>query len=116
MAGLPVIAAPDPTTLPAVPERVYDRYVLLELRVSGPDPNQPIVAIATLQKQRLLPDGSTELSPTDGPIHLRIDDVMKEAATDADLAQVMGAIVLYLNKLVKARLTPPPAPLALPAE
>lgn len=102
---LPIIRATNVTTAPAVPEKIYDRYWINPIRIEGiaGNPNRPLTAIANLCKACILDNGSWELSPTDVPVFIRIDDVIGTAtaeamAGDTDLATIMALILGYLVK------------------
>lgn len=115
----PVVPAPVPTVIPAVAERVYDRYHTEKILIHAPDPNGTVAAVITLRKGLVNGSGLWELSMGDEPVNLAVPDVFAEAAADADLAQAVGAILLYVAKLAAARLTPaapPPPPPPAPPE
>ncbi len=98
MAELPIIPASVPTEIAAVEAKIYDRYVMLSLRVDASNPNAPVVVIAELKKVLVHKDGSTELSPEDESVFLRIDDAYALAAVDSDFAQVIGGILMFVVK------------------
>jgi hypothetical protein len=94
MPSLPPIDATTPTTIPAVPAKVYDRWLATDIHITTTDINGPYSVAANMARARLLPDGVTfELSPVDPQVTLSVPDVTTAAQTDANLAQAM----FYIN-------------------
>jgi hypothetical protein len=114
----PVIAVPVPTVLPPVPQKVFDRYYINEVRIRGNprDPNGPLTATVELYEARLDDAGAWELAPDPtqangclSPKYLTIPDVLaKVAAGDATLGQTVGAVMQYVAGLAAEHLTPAP--------
>ena len=92
--SLPILSAASPTT---IPEKVYDRVWVEEIVIKGPDPNGEVIGEVKLHKYGMF-DGLAELEP-DGGQWIRIDNMLEESATDADLAAAMGSLIAYVNKL-----------------
>ena|ERR1051326_3641618 len=100
---LPVIQAATPVSTQPVPAKTYNQWFLTMLHVDALDASkQKYQAVANLSLGLQNADGSVELDPSTPQATLTIPDLYAAAATDADLANVMGAIVLYLIKLGKA--------------
>jgi hypothetical protein len=83
--SLPILSAASPTT---VPEKVYDRVWVEEIVIKGPDPNGEVSGEVKLHKYGMF-DGLAELEP-DGGQWIRIENMLAESDTDADLAVAMG--------------------------
>lgn len=99
MPSLPIIEATVPQQTPAIPAKVYDTWVITQVSINSVDAGRNLYSCsATLSKALVRQDGTKELSPTADPVTLFIPDVYALAGTDADLATVMGAIVLYVIK------------------
>ena len=92
--SLPILSAASPTT---VPEKVYDRVWVEEIVIKGPDPNGEVSGEVKLHKYGMF-DGLAELEP-DGGQWIRIENMLAESDTDADLAAAMGSLIAYVNKL-----------------
>jgi|TARA_B100001094_G_scaffold311362_1_gene346917 hypothetical protein len=92
--SLPILSAASPTT---VPEKVYDRVWVEEIVIKGPDPNGEVSGEVKLHKYGMF-DGLAELEP-DGGQWIRIENMLAESDTDADLAVAMGSLIAYVNKL-----------------
>ena len=92
--SLPILSAASPTTIPA---KVYDRVWVEEIVIKGPDPNGEVTGEVKLHKYGMF-DGLAELEP-DGGQWIRIENMLEESETDADLAAAMGSLIAYVNKL-----------------
>jgi hypothetical protein len=103
---LPIISATTPIVVPAVQEKVFDRYWMKDLRMIGADPNQPVVAIVTLQKACLLSDNWTMelLDGKENEVIIKIDDLLGQAQTDPDLAAVVVGVLSYTANLAANQL------------
>ena len=92
--SLPILPASSPTTIPA---KVYDRVWVEEIVIKGPDPNGEVIGEVKLHKYGMF-DGLAELEPNGGQ-WIRIENMLEESTTDADLAAAMGSLIAYVNKL-----------------
>ena len=92
--SLPILSAASPTT---IPEKVYDRVWVEEIVIKGPDPNGEVIGEVKLHKYGMF-DGLSELEPNGGQ-WIRIENMLEESTTDADLAAAMGSLIAYVNKL-----------------
>lgn len=92
--SLPILSAASPTT---IPEKVYDRVWVEEIVIKGPDPNGEVIGEVKLHKYGMF-DGLAELEPNGGQ-WIRIENMLEESTTDADLAAAMGSLIAYVNKL-----------------
>ena len=63
-------------------------------------PTPPVVAYVRMTKARVREDGQWELSPLPGDTRVfNVPDLYALAATDADVAQVLGALILAVGKI-----------------
>lgn len=89
----PIIPASVPDVVAPVAEKVYDRWRFVRLSIDASGPNEPVVGVVTVRKSRIDADGRWEDSPASEPVHMRIDDVMSEAAVVPEIAQAVGAVL-----------------------
>jgi hypothetical protein len=94
--ALPVIPALEPTTIPAVAEQVFDRFWMTELRIRAENPNSAVDAVISLRKARVLDTGAWELSPVDGPIYLRYENLLDSATKDPALGGIVVGLLRYV--------------------
>lgn len=84
------IAATEPTVVPPVPEKTFDKYWIQSLTINATDP--PVANLsATLRKFRATEEGGVEFSPEPG-VFVALNDLLTLAQTDAEIAQIMGLI------------------------
>lgn len=116
---MPVIPAPAPTLVPAVPEKLYNRLKLIEVRIrddSRDDPNGPILAVLRFWKALVNDADAWELSPKAEdlvPTTLAIDDLLAEAAQRAGdgkpkLYLALTAVMDFVEEYAIEKLTPTP--------
>ena len=96
--SLPVLPAASPTT---IPEKVYDRVWVEEIVIKGPDPNGEVSGEVKLHKYGMF-DGVAELEPNGGQ-WIRVNNMLEESQTDADLAAAMTSLIAYVTKLGQAQ-------------
>ena len=95
--SLPILSASSPTT---IPEKVYDRVWVEEIVIKGPDPNGEVSGEVKLHKYGMF-DGVAELEPNGGQ-WIRVNNMLEESQTDADLAAAMTSLIAYVTKLGQA--------------
>ena len=95
--SLPILPASSPTT---IPEKVYDRVWVEEIVIKGPDPNGEVSGEVKLHKYGMF-DGVAELEPNGGQ-WIRVNNMLEESQTDADLAAAMASLISYVTKLGQA--------------
>lgn len=99
-----VIEATQPTELPPQEEKVYDIYRVSFFQVKAQDVSQPVVVDVELTKTRTDPDtGIDEDSPVDVPVRFRIPDLFALAATDQEIAQIMGLLIDKVGRIAKTK-------------
>lgn len=99
-----VVPGTPEVVIPAVPQRQYDRYWITRLRILSPDPNAPTTALVILTKGCKNADGTWELSPNPEDVKtVEIDDVFAMAASNPDLAQVMGGLLAVIGAIGTAQ-------------
>lgn len=96
--SLPILSASSPTT---IPEKVYDRVWVEEIVIKGPDPNGEVSGEVKLHKYGMF-DGVAELEPNGGQ-WIRVNNMLEESQTDADLAAAMTSLIAYVTKLGQAQ-------------
>ena len=97
------INATTPTIIPAEGAKTYDKYWVTSVNIMGRDPGQPVRAVATLRKARILESGEYELSPNDSEVRLVIKDLYGTAAGNADLAAVVSGVITQIQTLAAAQ-------------
>ena len=99
-----VITATNPTEMPPQEEKVYDIYRISFFQVKAPSVTQPVTADAELTKTRTDPvTGIDEDSPVDTPVRFRIPDLFALAATDQEIAQIMGLLIDKVGRMAKEK-------------
>jgi hypothetical protein len=88
---LPELIAADPISRPAV---TYDRYWLQTLVMQAPSPTQKATATVILA-----PYSQADGSLLGQTVTLAVDDLFARAATDAQLAGAMAALVAAVQRL-----------------
>lgn len=92
--AIPTLTAATPLTVPA---KVYDKIWVEEVVISAPDPNGDASARVRLRKFTVVA-GVAEFEPNPGE-WLQIDNLLTNAQTDADLAQVVSSLMSYIAKV-----------------
>jgi hypothetical protein len=86
--------------IPAIPTKLFDRWWISRLRVLAPDANAAVSVQAVMTRGCKLQDGSWELSTnSEDQKTFVIEDVFAKAATDADLANVLGGLLVVIGKI-----------------
>jgi hypothetical protein len=91
---LPILNAKTPTV---IPEKTYDRVWVEEVAIKAPDPNGEVIGEVKMHKYGMF-DGVAELDPQGGQ-WIRIDNMLEQAASDADLQSAFTALLSYVAKL-----------------
>lgn len=104
MAEFPQIVASQSTvvSIPATEavEKTYDRWWIKRMIIQAQDPNVDATAILVMAKGLKNADGSWELSPKDEDTkQFAIEGLFAKAATDPDLAQVLGGLLSVISKI-----------------
>ena len=95
---LPVITTVTPITIPAVEQKVFDKYWITSLTMDANDPSKPIVVIVNLKKCCTLASGAMEFLEGSETL-IKIDNLLAQAQSDSDLATLTGAIMMYIAKM-----------------
>jgi|SRR6185503_1777303 len=116
----PVIPAPAPSVVPAVAEKVFDRFFVKSILIDtdASNPNGLIAAISKLQIARIDENGNWEIGPDSTPRVVQVPDLIGRAtaeatAGDLTLAGIVSSLMTYVARLVTEQLTPqapPPDP------
>ena len=93
---LPILNAKDPKV---IPEKIYDRVWIEEVVIKAPDPNGEVQGEVKMHKYGMFNDVA-ELEPNGGT-WIRIENMLSESVTDADLAAAMGSLIAYVAKIGK---------------
>lgn len=98
------IDATNPTVIPQQPQKTYNVYWLTDFGIIADSPTQPIRVRATLQKARVLDNGSYELSPlSSDKVIVIIKDFFAAAAKNPALLQVEGTLLDAIQAEAKAQ-------------
>ncbi len=88
------VPATKPTTLPAVAERVYDRWVFAELKVTGTGVGTDVPkGYVRFRKCREIEGGSLELGPAADVATLDLADVYGLAAQYPEVQAALEAVI-----------------------
>ena len=96
-AADPAIPASNPTVIPPTPGRELDQWLVSSLLFSGDGVRTPMMGEAWFVKAKNT-DGVWDVDDSI-KVNLHIPDVWAKAATDPEVAQAIGALILVLNKL-----------------
>ncbi len=116
---MPVIPAPTPTVVPAVPEKTFDRLRLTEMSIiADKDPNGPLLCRMRFKKARVTVDDLWEDStkPEDQElVTLAMPDLLTELYTRAVGGKPLGAQSMsltmdFIQEYAIEKLTPVPPP------
>ncbi len=89
------IDAPTPTNVPASDAKVYDKYWMKHFAIMANDPTGKVVVTAILHKAREVA-GVWELSPVDGDVIVRVNDLDAAITADPTMATIKTDL---LNKV-----------------
>ena len=106
---LPLIPATTPTVFSGVTYgswAVTAAVIIEETDPEGPadpsGPHWPLDLRFNCVKGRIHPDGYFDPSPVDNPVSFQIDDIVKQAATDLNLANLLNSTVTAIGNKGKA--------------
>lgn len=98
------IPATRPTVLPAVPERVYDRWAIAEISVAGTGIGADTTSgYVRWRKYRVLSSGAQDLGPADEVLTMPLGDLYALAAQYPAVAQALEAFVAAAAQVAQAR-------------
>lgn len=105
--SIPVLVASQPTEVPA---KVFDKWWVQTILIQAPNPNGDAAANVVLQKFRTDENGAAELSQE--TVNLAVPGLLSAAATDPELALVVGGLLNYVMKVGQQQgvVYVPPAP------
>lgn len=91
---MPPVAIPatNPTVLPAIPERVYDRWVIVEVLIAGTGTSEdPVRGQVRFRQYREMPGGAMDFAPPGAEAILLEPDLHALAAGDPEVAAALEA-------------------------
>lgn len=97
------LTAPNPLTIPAVGEKVFDKLWVTSLLVSAIGPGKPVQLLATISWARQLGDGSYELSKTTKIVRLLIEDLYSLAGGDTSVQTLIDNVLNKVKDLAIAQ-------------
>lgn len=93
-----IVAASTPTVIPAVPEKVLDKWIIKHLAFNGDGIRQPLSGMAMLVKGHKAADGTWTID--DGvSANVNIRDIWKKAETDPEIASVIASLTALVIRL-----------------
>jgi hypothetical protein len=93
-----VIPASAPTVIPAIPEKVLDKWVIRHLSFQGDGIRRPMVGMASFIKGHKAEDGTWTLDDNIAA-NLHVPDVWAKAAQDPEVANAIAVLTAVVTKL-----------------
>jgi len=99
--AFPAIPATAPTVTEGQEPKEYDTWWIQRITIDAIEPNSPVVVTCVLRHGLKNRDGTWELAPRtpENVVRMKIEDLFTEAAKDAELAQIVGGLMLKVQSI-----------------
>ena len=104
MSSIPAIPAPKPITVPAIADRIFDLWTIINVNIDndGAD-GKPVTYAVRVALNRQKPDGTWERHPDNITRVMAIDDLWTLASQDAEVYDVMSRFMACNARLLIQR-------------
>jgi hypothetical protein len=98
------IASDNPTVVPATSEKTYNLWWIEKLvgETTNKGNSTQSFAISFVFRKARFANNAYEFSEHDNPVVYRVDDVFALAATNPDVATILGGLITLAGTLAKA--------------